>query len=165
MDKDQADEQTKQALITALRLLGASPKSGSELRKKLADKGYAEENIAQALDKLKDQGVLDDTLYAKDLVARLTQGKAAGRHKIAFELKRHGISKKISDSLLEALSPQDETERAREQALLKWGGWSKLDPPKRKKRLYDFLIRKGYDFQIVKEVLQKIAKESADDEI
>jgi regulatory protein len=165
MDKTLAEEQTKQALITCLRLLAASPKSGQELRKKLASKGYASEAIDQALKNLMDQGILDDTKYAQDLMARLTLGKCVGRHKIAFELKRHGISKKISEKLLEMLSNEEEAERALEQARMKWAGWSSLDPQKRKKRLYDFLIRKGYDFQIAQDILQKLSKESTDDEI
>jgi len=165
MDKAQAEEQSKQALITAMRLLAASPKSASELRKKLLDKGYAEEAIEEALGKLRAQGVLDDTLYAKDLVARLTLGKAAGRHKVAFELKRHGISRKIQAELLDSISSEDEMERALEQSRLKWAGWSKLEAQKRKKRLYDFLIRKGYDFQIAQDVLRKLSNDSSDDEI
>jgi regulatory protein len=165
MDKTLAAEQSKQALITCLRLLAASPKSSQELRKKLTDKGYADEIIDQALENLKTQGVLDDTMYAKDLVARLTLGKCVGRHKIAFELKRHGISKKISEEMLETLTNEDELERALEQSRLKWAGWSKLDPQKRKKRLYDFLIRKGYDFQIAQDILQKLTREMASEEI
>lgn len=165
MDKAQTDEQAKQAFITALRLLAASPKSGLELKKKLAGKGYPDESIEQALNNLKIQGVLDDTLYAKDLAARLALGKGAGRYKIAFELKRHGISKRISDEVLGALPIEDEMERALEQARLKWSGWAKADPQKRKKRLYDFLIRKGYDFQVAQDVLQKLLKGSSDDEI
>ena len=165
MDKTLEEEQTKQAIITCLRLLAASPKSGQELRRKLADKGYPVGIIDQALTNLRDQGVLDDTRYAKDLMARLTLGKCVGRHKIAFELKRHGISKKISNELLETLSNEDETERALEQARLKWTSWGALDPQKRKKRLYDFLIRKGYDFQIAQDILQKLSKGSENDEI
>ena len=164
MEKTLAEEQSKQAIITCLRLLAASPKSGQELRKKLEGKGYSAETIDRAIGDLEIQGILDDTVYAKDLVARLTLGKCAGRHKIAFELKRHGISKKISDKMLGALSSEDETERALEQARLKWTGWSRLDPQKRKKHLYDFLMRKGYDFQIVQDILQKLSKEPADDE-
>jgi len=165
MEKSQEEEQSKQALITALRLLAASPKSGAELRKKLESKGFAAEVIELALSKLRAQGVLDDTLYAKDLVNRLMLGTAAGRHKIAFELKRHGISRKIQSELLDSISSEDEMERALEQARLKWRGWFKLDPQKRKKRLYDFLIRKGYDFQVVQDILQKLLTGSPDDEI
>lgn len=164
MDKTLAEEQTRQAIITCLRLLAASPKSGQELRKKLADKGYSADSIDQALTDLKAQGILDDTMYAKDLMTRLTLGKCVGRHKIAFEFKRHGISKKISDELMETLSNEGETERALEQARVKWTGWTGLDPQKRKKRLYDFLVRKGYDFQIAQDILQKLSREPADAE-
>ncbi|HRY85213.1 MAG TPA: regulatory protein RecX [Candidatus Omnitrophota bacterium] len=165
MAKTLAEEQTKQALITALRLLAASPKSDQELRKKLAAKGYPREILERAINELKAQGVLDDRVYAKDLMARLTQGKAAGRYRVAFELKRHGVPQKIREELLDTLTDEAETERALEQARLKWVGWSKLEPQKRKKRLYDFLIRKGYDFQIAQEILQKLAKAPADDGI
>lgn len=165
MDKAQADEQTKQAIITILRLLAASPKSGQELRKKLAGKGFPEGTIDKALGELSAQGVLDDVKYAKDLMSRLTLGKAAGRHKIAFELKRHGIPQKIRNELLDSLSNEDEAERALEQARMKWAGWGTLDLQKRKKRLYDFLIRKGYDFQIVQDVLQKLTRGTTQEEI
>ena len=165
MDSTPADEQTKQAIITLLRLLAASPKSEQELRKKLSGKGFPCVAIERALGQMKSQGILDDTKYAQDLVARLTLGKAAGRHKIAFELKRHGIAKKLQTELMEGLSDHDEAERALEQARFKWEGWTKLEPQKRKKRLYDFLIRKGYDFQIAQEILQKLSKASSDEEV
>ena len=165
MDIAQTDELIKQAFITSLRLLAASPKSGQELKKKLTGKGYSDAVIDEALSRLRAQGVLDDTLYARDMMMRLTLGKAAGRHKVAFELKRHGVSQKIRNELLETLSDADESGRALDSARLKWAGWSKLDPQKRKKRLYDFLIRKGYDFQIAQDILQKLSKESSDDEV
>ncbi len=165
MDKTPSVEKTRQAFMTCLRLLAASPKSAQELKKKLAEKGYAEEVIEQALSRLQEQGILDDTVFAKDLMARVTLGKAAGRHKIAFELKRHGITKKIREELLGTISREDETGRALEQARLKWAVWSGLEPRKRTKRLYDFLVRKGYDFQIVQDILQKLSSEPADDEI
>ncbi len=165
MDKSSAEEQTRQALITALRLLTASPKSDQELRKKLAAKGYPEEILERALNELKAQGVLDDRAYAKDLMARLTLGKAAGRHKIAFEMKRHGIPQKIRQEMLGTLTNECEASRALEQARLKWADWSKLEPQKRKKRLYDFLIRKGYDFQIAQDILQKLTRDTTQEEI
>lgn len=165
MDKTSAEEQARQAVITVLRLLAASPKSSQVIKKKLAAKGFPDDVIEHALNELRGQGILDDTKYAQDLMARMTLGKAAGRHRIAFELKRHGIPQKVRNELLDTISNEDEAERALEQARLKWPGWSKLDPQKRKKRLYDFLIRKGYDFQIAQDILQRLSKEPTSDEI
>lgn len=165
MDDLQAEQQYKQATITSLRLLAASPKSGQELQKKLAEKGYPEAIIHRALQNLKEQGLLDDSLFAQDLVSRLTHLKAAGKHKVAFELKRHGVPEKIRREILETISPEDEFERAFEQGKTKWGSWIRLELQKRKKRLYDFLIRKGYDFQIAQDVLQKLLKEPLDEKL
>lgn len=165
MDKAQTDEQIKQAYITSLRLLAASPKSGHELKKKLSEKGYTDGTIDETLARLRTQGILDDTMFAQDLMTRLIHGKAAGRHKVAFELKRHGVSQKLRNDLVGSLSDTEETERALDQARLKWAGWSNLDKRKRNKRLYDYLIRKGYDFQIAQDVLQKLSKESSDDDV
>jgi len=163
MEKTLAEGQAKQAVITCLKLLAASPKSGAELKKKLVAKGYDAGIVDRTLEDLKAQGVLDDTAYARDLMARLKLGKAAGRHRIAFEFKRHGISKKISEGLLATLTSDQETERALEQARTKWAAWAAVEPRKRRKRLYDFLIRKGYDFQIAQDILQKLSKKPVDD--
>ncbi|HOW58839.1 MAG TPA: regulatory protein RecX [Candidatus Omnitrophota bacterium] len=165
MEKTQAEEKHKQATITSLRLLAASPKSGQELKKKLTEKGYPDEIICRVLEELGVQGILDDNAYAKDLVNRLTQGKSSGKYKVAFELKRHGVPEAIRNELLESITPDQEFDRALEQARMKWMGWATLEPPKRKKRLYDFLIRKGYDFQIAQEVLRKLMKEPLGDEV
>ncbi len=160
MDASQEAEQQKQAIITSLRLLAASPKSGTELKKKLVSKGFTESVAERALKDLAEQGLLDESVYARDLVSRLTQSRAAGKYRVAFELKRHGVPAKIRNELLESITPAAEAERALEQARLKSAGWLKLDPQKRKKRLYDFLIRKGYDFQIAQDVLLKLDRES-----
>lgn len=165
MEPIQETGQYKQAVITSLRLLAASPKSGTELEKKLISKGFAAPVVAQALKDLTAQGVLDESVYAQDLVTRLTQSSGVGKYRVAFELKRHGVPRKIRDELLGALNPDEEAARALEMARLKWPAWQKLESHKRKKRLYDFLIRKGYDFQIAQDVLAKLDKESLSDGI
>lgn len=156
------DEQTKQALITSLRLLAASPKSRRELEKKLRSKGYPPGAIEAALSELSGQGVLDDNAYAKNLIGLLIHGKSAGRHKIAFELKRRGVSEALRKDLLGSLSESDERERALEIARLKWQQSPGLDPRKRKKKVFDHLMRKGYDFQTVQDVLEAVIKKVPD---
>jgi regulatory protein len=158
---EERDEQTKQALITSLRLLAASPKSRQELKAKLESKGYSAKAIQNALRELSEQGVLDDKAFAKNLIGRLVHGKGSGRYKIAFELKLHGISEPVRKDLLGELTESSEKERALELAKLKWTQFSKLDPQKRKKKLFDHLLRKGYDFQTAHEVLDELLKGDA----
>lgn len=153
------DEPSKQAIIAALRLLAASPKSGHEIEDKLHSKGYPPEAVRFALTELGEQGLIDDKVYANNLTRQLIHGKLSGKYKIAFELKRHGIQEPIRKEILNSLTETDEKERALEQARLKWTGLQSFDAKKRRKKLFDHLIRKGYDFQVVHEVLDELTKD------
>ncbi len=157
------DEPSKQAIITALRLLAASPKSGHELKDKLVSKGYPPEAVRFALNELGERGLIDDKVYANNLTRQLIHGKSSGKHKIAFELKRHGIPESIRKEILNSLTESDEKERALEQARLKWAGFQSFDSKKRRKKIFDHLIRKGYDFQVVHEVMDEISKDPETD--
>ncbi|HOE69198.1 MAG TPA: regulatory protein RecX [Candidatus Omnitrophota bacterium] len=158
------DEKSKQALITALRLLAASPKSQRELRTKLEAKGYPVMAVQFAMNELSGQGVLDDKAYAKNLTTRLMQGSAAGRRRVAFELKHHGVPEKVQREILGSLTESNERARALELARSKWPSLSKLEPAKRKKKLFDHLIRKGYDYHVVRDVLETVARDTPDDD-
>lgn len=149
------EPQKKQAWITALRLLAASPKSRLEISRKLAEKGYPREVVSETLSQLEGQNLLSDRAYAQNLAARLTHGKPSGTRKIAFELKRHGVSAKIREEILEEIKPDEEIRRARELAQGRWERLQNLPPEKRKKRVYDFLIRRGFDFQVVRDILEE----------
>ncbi len=146
----------KQAWITSLRLMAATPKSRSELSKKLRDKGYDENVVSEVLDELENKGLLSDKAFAGDIVSRLTHGKPSGKRKIDFELKRRGIPGGIREEMLERLDEAGETEKAKELASLKWETFKKLPPEKRKKKTYDFLARRGFDFQIVRDVVESL---------
>ena len=149
------DSQKKQAQITLLRLLAASPKSRKELERKLADKGYDSSVIQASLDDLETKGLLSDKAYAKNLVSRFTMVRPSGHRKISFELQRHGISKKIRDEMLADVNPSEERNRAKEIGLARWMRFQNLNPERRKKRVYDFLLRRGFDFQIARDLIEE----------
>ena len=152
------DEQEKQAWIVSLRLLAATPKSVKALREKLTEKGFPEAIIQKTIGKLESNGLLSDRVFAQNIVARFTQGNPSGNRKISFELKRKGVPEKLREEILGGLAPEDETERARELARGKWERFARLDPEKRKKRTYDFLIRRGFDFQTVRDVVEALER-------
>ena len=153
------DEQEKQSWIVSLRLLAATPKSVKELRDKLTAKGFPDAIIQKTLAKLESNGLLSDRAFAQNIVTRFTQGKPSGNRRIGFELKRKGVPAKMREEILEGLNPEEETERARELARDKWEKFSKLDGQKRKKRVYDFLLRRGFDFQLVRDVVEGLERE------
>ena len=150
------ETQKKQAQITSLRLLAASPKSHRELSRKLSEKGFDRQVVAETLADLEKKGLLSDTRYAQNLVTSLTQDKLSGRNRVVFELKRHGIPQKVQDSILDSLDPKEEALRAREAGQSRWDRHKNLPSEKRKKRVYDFLVRKGFDFQLSRDTVEAL---------
>jgi len=146
------DSKEKQAWITALRLLAATPKTTKEMAQKLADKGYAANVIQQTLQQLEKQNILDDRSYAVNLLQRFRFIQPSGRGKMRFEMKRHGISSEIQEELLNDWSKDEEVNRAKEVARRRWEQLSQLPVEKRTKKVYDFLVRRGFDFQICREI-------------
>ena len=150
-------------MITSLRLLTATSKSRADLASRLRDKGYADEVIQETLGELERQGLLNDRGFAENLKSRFTLSKPSGSRKIDFELKRRGISAKIRREVLDEIAPEEEFARAREIGLVRWEKFTSLPEEKRKKRVYDFLIRRGFGFQIVRDLIEEFERLSEHD--
>lgn len=150
------DEQAKQAWAASLRLLAATPKTRKELEKKLLDKNFSEAAVQSTLTELENRSLLSDTAYAKNLAVKLTQVKPSGRRKLSFEMKRHGVPEKVQQEILSEMTEEDESLRAKELASHKWEQNARLDRDKRKKKVFDFLLRRGFDFQITRDTIEAL---------
>jgi len=153
------EEQKKQAMITALRSLTMNDKSEHDLAVKLRDKGYPEEVIALTLEKLKGEGFLSDQVFAHKLSERILTGKKAGSHKLAFEMKKKRIPEAIRKEILSQVDPEQQRVQAIEIAEYKIRSFRDTDPRVLRKKLYDFLIRKGYDFQLAQNTAVAVVAE------
>ena len=90
MDALNAAADAEAAYQVGLRALRAGGRSVFELRKKLGDRGHRGAVAAQAIERLQDQGYLDDEKYARNFVeVRMSRGH--GRSKILSDLARRGV--------------------------------------------------------------------------
>lgn len=104
----------KNALDYAAGLLDARAYSSAELKKKLESRGYASEEVAEALEKLKDYGYVNDEAFAENMVRRgAGQGKSSRR--VKAELKLKGIDAAAAEEATEELKESD-CERALAEA-------------------------------------------------
>lgn len=100
----------------AIDLLARRSHFERELERKLAQRGYDEVEIAETLERLRGENLLDDDRTARELIrSRLARGPV-GRHKLRADLVRRGVAKEIITAALEALTPDDDREPAREAA-------------------------------------------------
>lgn len=105
--------ENKDALGVALRLLGVRQRSVFELTAKLRDKGFADSEINEAVEKLLQAGYLNDESFAAALARSRAAHKAWGPAKIARDLSNRGIAREtVKQAVALACPAEDELARA-----------------------------------------------------
>lgn len=132
----------------AVQLLGSRPHFRRELQAKLAKRGFPEEEIGEALDRLTDQGYLDDAKTAASFVEHRLERNAEGRLRLKAELEKRGAPSAAIESALAGL-PDDDLEPAREAA----ERWARLHPRGKGASLAQHLARKGFSRRAIFAVL------------
>jgi len=144
-----------QALIFAARSLGAKAQHSAELEKKLKKRGFSDEVTQETLAKMKDLGALGDEEWLEGFV-RACYRKNLGKRGVLAKLREKGIK-------ATGLSFEEEGEKERALTFVS-KKYSKLDlsDPKQKARLVRGLTAKGFDWEIITEVLEKLYKNIPD---
>ncbi len=143
----------------AFRYLGRRLHSASELRTKLRQKGYEIEMIDQVICELKDKSYLDDTEFALVFIEEKFRSKMWSERKLKSELIKKGVSSSvISDVLSKKFSDEDDYKNALTVALKKYKILQErnLDLQTTKKKLISFLNTRGYNYEIIKQVCDKL---------
>jgi len=153
----EADKRLQRARNNAYSLLRARPRSEFELRQRLKMKGYGAEAIETIASELRRAGQIDDVKFARLWIESRMQCNPAGDVVLRHELKVKGVSDAIiEDALADKAGRYDEFEVAFNMAQERFRQLAKLDKKKALKRLYDFLMRRGFGFDIVQRVIEEI---------
>ena len=144
-------------------MLEARARGVVELRRLLLKKGEPEADVDAAIERLKTSGLLDDTNFARQLTRSKAVGAGLSRRRIGQELAKRGVSRDISDNAIEAVFEEegiDEAESIDRVARKKLRMLAKVDDATRRRRLYAFLARRGYDSDDITQVLQTLLAQS-----
>ncbi len=139
----------------ALRLFKLRPRSIQELRDKLAGRKYPPGVVDQIVRSCTAQGLLDDGAFARVWV----QGriKRYGRRRLELELAQKGVSEEISGALWqEGCLDHDEETTARELAQRRLILYKLVDPLKKKRRVMEYLARRGFSTGTINKVLKEL---------
>ena len=140
----------------ALKYLETSLRSSYQVKVYLEKYEYEEDIIDRVIDFLKEYGFINDDYYAKAFVTENI--KKQGKNNIKYKLLQKGISEDIIVKNLERISNKDEEEIAFKLAEKKANILckSETDIKKIKMKLNTFLLSKGYSYDIIKSVIDKI---------
>jgi regulatory protein len=135
----------------AVQLLAARPHFREELAAKLEQRGYPAGDIAAALDRLTEQGYVDDRAAARGFVES-RRGRGEGRARLRAELLRRGASEEAADAALAELTPADDLPAA-QAAAARWESRGGRDA----RALARHLERKGFSRRAIVAVLSSRA--------
>lgn len=118
---------------------------------------YSELVIETTIQKLKELRLLDDEQFAKAWVE--ARSKKKGMRVIKLELFQKGISKEIIEEVISNKTQEtNEEETATRLLERKINSWKNLEPLQFKKKAYGFLMRRGFEYEVVKDVVEKFIK-------
>jgi regulatory protein len=152
----------------AFALLGKRIHSVYELRTKLRQKKYDADLIQLTIDELLNNRYLDDMKFAEMYSEEKLRLKLWGKTKLKSELMKKGISSAIITAVLEEKFPPADEELDNASQLVK-KKYSQLknrnmEHQKLVKRLYAFLISRGYSYDVSRQAIEKLFNLSFEEE-
>lgn len=158
------EDEIRKAFNKGLNFLSYQMRSEHEVKKKLSSLEFGEAVILEAIQKLKSYGFLNDESYSKALLDTKKATMKKGPRAIRQDLIKKGIDKHLQDEVLETFSHEEQVKLATQLAEKVIRSEKKKTPAQVKAKIQDFLMRKGYSFAIVDEVLGQVEIEQAEDE-
>ena len=145
------------AYTDALRLLAGRELSAAECRSRLLDREHSEEDVGAAIERLLEEGALNDERVARAYARTAIDVKGRGRLRIARELHEKGISRDvIGAALAEVFGDVDERSLVTRALQKKLRGKPKPTSQSELARLYQYLMRQGFSPAAVSAELRRL---------
>jgi regulatory protein len=152
----------------ALRFLAVRPRSVAEVNKRLRIKDFSEATVGTVIERLTDEGYLDDEEFSKIWVRDRLALKPKGKRALIAELTQKGVARSNAEKAVEETLTESEEELARRalgsiESRLNGGPRGKV-----RKKAYAFLSRRGFPADVAgklsRETEKRILKKAADDD-
>jgi regulatory protein len=163
--KDLTDLRRK-TLERAVKLLTAKPRSIAELRERLLRSGNTNEEVVEAvIARLGEYGYLNDERFAFGYASYKVKQRPLGRKRLERDLKFKKVDSEIANKALEMVFTETPEEQLIDQAIAK--RIRLRGKPKTRieaKKLFDHLLRQGFQFELVSEKVRALGTNYADED-
>lgn len=149
----------------AAKLLAAKQRSIEELREKLSTtRGATKTLVDEAIERLREYGYLDDAKFAQSYASLRLRERPIGRRRLQRDLSLKKVDKPTVaaalDEVFEATPEGDLIDRAIAKRVRLRG---KPKTREEARKLFDHLLRQGFEVELVSEKVRALAKSDADD--
>ena len=139
-----------------LSLFSYRERTESEIIKRLKDKGYSKWIIYEVLSYLKEYGLVNDENFARNWISSMIELKPMGRFRAIYELKKKGIKTELAERLCKEMINYDIEEKlAFKAAKKKYEALKGYSEDVKKKRLLSFLKNRGFNFDIIMNIMKE----------
>lgn len=155
----QATDDAAKAYDKAVRYLSYRPRSIAEVRRTLEEAEFAPEAIEATLARLTGQGYLDDAAFAAYWVDNRQRFRPKGEQALRQELRRAGVDKETIDESLDGLDSSEAAYAAAQPRANRLSALAAGDPAAFKRKLGEFLLRRGFTYDVVRDVVARLLRE------
>lgn len=134
------------------RWFGLRQHSEKEVKNYFRNKPFSNLVVDAVIEVLKKKGMVNDLEFAKAWVAARRRSKQKGIRAIKAELFQKGIDKEIIE---EVVIEENEEELAKLALEKKMKHLTNLTPQQFKQKAFEFLARKGFEYEVIKVVIEK----------
>lgn len=140
----------------ALELLLSQTYTKQQMIEELEKHGFCVHAVSETIENLEQLGHVKDEKYARNWVKNRRRTRPTSKRLMRRELTNQGVDKSTVDRVLAEIDEADETALALQVARKQVIRYKSLAPHVAKRRLYAFLIRRGFDHDTVAQVMRRI---------
>jgi regulatory protein len=150
----------------AIKLLTARPRSVGELRERLLKLKDTNEEIVEAvIGRLREYGYLNDERFAFSYASYRVKQKPVGRRRLERDLKFKKVDSGVANEALDMVFCETPEEQLIDEAIAKrlrirGKPKSRLEA----KSLFEHLVRRGFEFELVRERVRSLTRHYADED-
>lgn len=148
----QFEAEYQSAFDSALNFISKSVKTEKQVKDKLISKGYLDEIVDKAIEKLKEYGYVDDSDYSSRYVS--TYKGVKGKLLIKNELRKKGVSDANAEKALSDIENQVESAKKLAEKYLK----NKEITKQNLLKCYKYLLSKGFDYDDCKSAIDSFSE-------
>lgn len=159
-----AEVAASKARKDAMQLLGRRAYSRGEIVHRLQRKGYDQTTANRIADEMVADRWIDDAAYGRAIADGVTRRKPAGEQLLLAKLQSRKIESDAAQRIVrEASDGIVPLDKALELARDRLADWEPMPPEKAARRIASMLARRGFDEQVVGDVIAKLGLNIASD--
>jgi len=165
IERLRALDAVQKAYDRAVRFLSYRPRSQAEVRRALRRSEIDEVVIKAVIERLTRQGYLDDAEFARFWVENRQQFRPKGARALRQELRQKGLDNTTIEAAIANLDPEASAYAAARPRALRLANLIPDDLRTFRRKLTDFLLRRGFDYETVRDVVTNLIQEVEDDDV